>query len=487
MLITQVRSGELERLPPELHTVLNTEGYCLLIYGDVGLGKTPLGLEMIAQSKNPFYLSLVSPAEYIHSRYPWIVNHLPSERILDLRRFIGPNGRKPKLKTFKTRILRHFQPEAGEDPTIFINNWTTFLQSSELQKSEWPKWHNALLELAREKSWRLIIAAPLQDRTLEAVVDGVVHLIRRPLDSLISATLFPFPTASLSKIRLLVFEKLTSIESAHRNYLFSIAGYRFQYIQTNQFTQSIAPPKPIRSTGNHISSGIRELDDLLGGGYPRAATTLLEVTASVARRRHPLIHTTVVNALRTGLGLLYLIAEDIPLNALITQHLLPFVGEPKLKHLHIGCQKQDGIPECKDRKNEEYEIEPPGYCQIPLHPNDLEKTLEQLEETRVILHNRYESFIEIIESHSLERLYQVQSLPIILNAAKDAVWAHNSVLIFIVDHITAHHQRLRRLTDFHLLLDVIEGVPILQGFNPYFDPHAIEIRPNQGLILTPIS
>jgi hypothetical protein len=487
MVITQVRSGEVERLPPELQTVLNTEGYSILLYGDVGLGKTSLGLEMLARSKNPFYLSLVSPAEYVHSRYPWIMDHLPPNRILDLRKFIDPTGRKPRIKTFKTRILRHFQPEAGEAPTIFFNNWTTFLQSSELQESEWPKWHNALLEAARQNSWRLIIATPLKDRTLEAVVDGVVHLIRRPMTSLILTPFMSSPPANVNKVRLLSFEKLTSIQSTQRNYLFSIARTRFRFIPTNQFAKSIPPPKPIRSTGNHISSGIRELDELLGGGYPRAATTLLEVTASVARRRHPLIKATVVNALRTGLGLLYLIEEDIPLNALISQHLLPFVGKPKLKHLHLGCLKREGIPECKDRKSEEYEIEPPGYCQTPLHPNDLEKTLEQLEETREIIHQRYESFIEIIESHSLERLYQIQSLPILLNAAKEAVWLHNSALIFVVDHITAYHQRLRRLTDYHLLLDVIEGVPILQGLNPHFDPHAFEIRSNRGLTLTPVS
>ncbi|MFX1563789.1 MAG: hypothetical protein ACFFDP_10855, partial [Promethearchaeota archaeon] len=78
-------------------------------------------------------------------------------------------------------------------------------------------------------------------------------------------------------------------------------------------------------------------------------------------------------------------------------------------------------------------------------------------------------------------------LPAFLTAAKDSAYRNNSALLFVVDHSTSQRQRLRRLADFHLLLDAIEGVPVLLGSTPSFDPYAIEINTKEGIKLSRIS
>ncbi|MFX1561899.1 MAG: hypothetical protein ACFFDP_01140 [Promethearchaeota archaeon] len=475
------------QLPPELNMVLNTKGYSLLLQGEVGVGKTELGLELLANAQNPFYLSMGGHHSHIHQRYPWLSESLGPDCILDLRKTVRSARQQPSRTTLSTSLSQIISTKKDIMPTVFINGWNTLLQSLALEPTTWPQWHQALIEIVRRRNWTLIITTTLPNDLLEELVDGVVHLYRRPVSPVRPVTTLQSTDTTQFEVLCLDIRKLTGIPIKRRHYVFSIAGQRFRYLPPSPFAQTSPPPKPILSSKEQISTGVREFDNLLNGGYPRGAATLLEVTASVARRRHPLIHAAAVNTLRTGCGLLYLIEEDIPLDALINQHLLPFVGQPKLKHLHVSCLPQENIPECKDIKDEEQWTEHSGFCQIPLYPDDFEKTSKILMENRQIINDRYDTHLEIIESGTLERVYTPSILPAFLRTAKDCAYRNNSALLFIADHSTSHRQGLRRLSDFHLLLDAIEGVPVLQGFTPSFDPHAVEISQIDGIKLSLIS
>jgi hypothetical protein len=482
-----VSTPQVDRLPTELNAFLKTKGYSLLLQGEVGVGKTELGLELIANAQNPFYLSMAGHHPHIHQRYPWISETLAPDRILDLRKTVRSPQKQPNRTTLSTSLSQMIKPQKDIMPTVFINGWNTLLQSLALEPSAWPQWHHALIEIAHRRNWTLLLTTTLQNDLLEELVDGVVHLFRRPISPAKTPTSIPSTDTIQYEVRCLDLRKLTGIPIKRRHYVFSIDGQRFRYLPPSPYAHTAPPPKPILSSRDYISTGVREFDSLLNGGFPRGSATLLEVTASVARRRHSLIHAACVNTLRTGGGLLYLIEEDIPLDALITNHLLPFVGEPKLKHLHISCLPKEDIPECKDFKDEEQHKEQQGFCQIPLNPDDFDKTCKAIMETRQIINNHYDTHLEVIESITLERLYTPSVLPTFLAAAKDCAYRNNSALLFIADHATSQRQRLRRLSDYHLLLDAIEGVPVLHGSTPSFDPHAIEISSKDGVKLSLIS
>lgn len=287
-------------IPPEVFQLLNNpEGRLLLVKGSAGTGKSMFCLELVRECGG-LYVSTRVRAERLYQDSPGLEESVPPDFIVDaaveldetvLKDFMGhpskvegapiakklPAGLIGDLSVpplFK-RILEKI--EVAQIPfVVVIDSWDAVFALSETSRDNgrrgWSReeLRTLLLNLFRGRTVNLVMVEEGQSESkLEFLVDGVIELKREKWNERV--------------VRIMHLLKLRGTEIVHPEYLFTLHGGRFQYFEP--FVPKIpARPKkwkPMLDTEARFSSGSEELDILLGGGFRKGTTMLLEVGSSV--------------------------------------------------------------------------------------------------------------------------------------------------------------------------------------------------------------
>jgi hypothetical protein len=159
---------------------------------------------------------------------------------------------------------------------VVIDSWDAVFSYSDGQKNDMRRgWSREelralLFNAFRNRNVNLVMVGENgQSGELDYLVDGVIEMRRERWNGRILRTMH------LTKTR--------GTEASHPEYLFTLHGGRFQYFEP--FVPKIpARPKrwkPIDDTEARFSSGSEDLDRLLGGGFRKGTTFLLELGETV--------------------------------------------------------------------------------------------------------------------------------------------------------------------------------------------------------------
>ena len=274
--------GSAGRLPAELTKFLSQETYSLLIKGPSGSGKTALALTILAKfraSENVLYLSTRTSTSQLAKSYPWIgkaaglaAGPAPkgapgegSETLVDAR-LDEPGVVFERI----TNVLmdRHA-------PMVVVDSWEALNESME---AEALRTNIRVLQTWRERAGArfLFIGEDATNSSIDSVVDGVVSLSEQVVYG--------------RRLREIYLSKLHGVQISSPKYFFSLENGVFSSFE--RYTQSDLPtgrgtsrrePGRVGKAGRH-STGFRQLDQILGGGYHGKSMAWIEMDPQVDSR-----------------------------------------------------------------------------------------------------------------------------------------------------------------------------------------------------------
>lgn len=258
-------------VPPELEAMLRRKGYILLVKGDAGTGKTNLALELMS------ILHADGDSVHISTRtYP--------EKLAFQHALFPKLAAQPNLQFFSTLEFDPTQFVVGhkvvsglhellssmENPLVVLDTWegiSDYIPAEARMKVE-----QSLMAVLEETGSRLILVSEHSEAntTLDQLADAILILHQKVIDD--------------RRLRELEIRKLRGVPIRQDQYLFTLAGGRFRYLEpfTFRLPDETAVFRPLGNTETHMSTGSRDLDALLGGGVPRGSTVLLEIRGDVS-------------------------------------------------------------------------------------------------------------------------------------------------------------------------------------------------------------
>ncbi|MHA1264465.1 MAG: gas vesicle protein GvpD P-loop domain-containing protein [Candidatus Helarchaeota archaeon] len=273
-------------IPPEIESALNQSyGFVLLVKGKAGVGKTTFAFEALrlTKQKNPIYISTRVNPDRIFKQFPWIVNFLKNENVIDARSFdfnsiTPPLNKNSFLDSLKLQNLPDFikilfsKLTQMDSNLIVIDSWDAI---SAVIQSSWGKSDKILagylLDLLRQKEINLIIIEETDKESyLDYLADGIVCLS----EELIYNRL----------VRQIYITKLRGIRINQPIYLFTLEKGHFTAFLPEDLTwKSFQTINIIEdSEKDTFSTGIQDLDQILSGGFPKGSMIIYEIHPSLS-------------------------------------------------------------------------------------------------------------------------------------------------------------------------------------------------------------
>ena len=262
-------------------------GQTLLINGAPGTGKTLFtirGLDMLDRDGDVLYVSTRVDQETVHEMYFGDHSSLDTTAILDLSQdpFEFPlDVDVPFEKLDLDSLLEWIQEinAATTQLTIAFDSWELIYEYLAARHDDPPDIKtvtNQLVVLAREESIRLmLVSETAESSSLEYIVDGVV-------------TLQVEEDNRGRTRRHLRLEKLRGVRIGNRLQPFTLADGQFQSItpvelSTIRTGTGDGTWEPLSNSKAKFSTGIRDLDRILSGGYNRGSVVHLDLGPDLSR------------------------------------------------------------------------------------------------------------------------------------------------------------------------------------------------------------
>jgi KaiC/GvpD/RAD55 family RecA-like ATPase len=278
----------LTTIPNELHDFFNTaKGQTLLIKGASGTGKITFALELIHEfnklKQQGVYIFTRLEEEQIINNFPLISELWKNKQINIYDRFepIADGNRFSK----ELDILN-----SSMDIGLFVID--TINGISERFDHPNRKLKEIVDLIKKQKINTLLIQEQEQETYLDYLADGIITLIRTEYED--------------QRVRFISLDKLRGVEIVQSKYLISLKGGRFQSFHPFD-TGKIKPRKwqSLPDNSIYFSTGIRDLDDLLGGGYRKGSYNVIEISDNVTSDEYlTIIRPIILNFLSMDRGVI---------------------------------------------------------------------------------------------------------------------------------------------------------------------------------------
>jgi KaiC/GvpD/RAD55 family RecA-like ATPase len=344
-----------------LRSLLSTKVRSLLIKGEPGTGKTTFAIELLREFGRGVYVSSRVSQEVLAEQNPQLEELISKGLVTTVSTdadqlrpdFSFKDYRLASVEDVFLTILG--QPRSQRpDLLVVLDSWDSLAGS--LDQSERIKAEQSLLVMAEANKVKLIFVS--EEDVLTAAdyfVDAVVKLEDAAVDGM--------------RVRRLVWKKLRGAMIAHRSSLYTLAGGRMTIFDPTPTVlmpgeYETKPFAPIPHSLTRFSSGSRDLDSFLDGGFKRGTTVILELDDRIGPFWHvPLPQSIEMNFLSNGCGVFILPSGSRPAYV-IKNNLLPYFPEEVLrKSLRIAQYDLGGSTD---------------PCFVHLEKNSLEKTVESV-------------------------------------------------------------------------------------------------------------
>ncbi|RLI54968.1 MAG: hypothetical protein DRP09_11305 [Candidatus Thorarchaeota archaeon] len=291
-------------IPPSIKDALESEhGYVVTITGMPGTGKSLLVNEIFREFDNSFIVLSQSEAS------SQLLHALLAAPDWDSRHIITHFWRRPDYDEIQKLSLKEQMiqllgqsPEADFD-ILIIDSWTSFLLPIEPARQN--EIQQAITYSARSERKKLVLvvdghpkAALDDDLPLFSSSDAIVNLQRFRQDQ--------------RMYRELNIEKLRGRQVSQDMFLFTLNGGRFTYLpwHVHKFPPITIETDPIEDPSpEHVSTGNKSLDQILGGGFRKRGLSLIEVESLAAPYLETIYIPFLSNYLQLGRPAVVLLPE----------------------------------------------------------------------------------------------------------------------------------------------------------------------------------
>ena len=262
-------------------------GQTLLVNGAPGTGKTLFtirGLDVMNQNGDVLYVSTRVDQETVHGMYFDDHSSLDTTAILDLSQdpFELPLDVDVPFERLNLDSLLNWIREISDATTqltIAFDSWELTYEYLSTRHDDLPSIEavtNQLVALAREENIRLmLVSETVESSSLEYVVDGVITLSAEEDDRGRTR-------------RYLRLGKLRGVRIGNRLQPVTLAGGQFQAITPVDLPTIRTGPgngvwESLANSKAKFSTGVRDLDRLLSGGYNRGSVVHLGLGPGLSR------------------------------------------------------------------------------------------------------------------------------------------------------------------------------------------------------------
>lgn len=478
-------------------------GQTLLVNGAPGTGKTLFtirGLDVMNQDGDVLYVSTRVDQETVHGMYFDDHSSLDTTAILDLSQdpFELPLDVDVPFERLNLDSLLNWIREINDATTqltIAFDSWELTYEYLSTRHDDLPSIGavtNQLVALAREENIRLmLVSETVESSSLEYVVDGVITLSAEEDDRGRTR-------------RYLRLEKLRGVRIGNRLQPFTLTSGQFQ---------AITPVKlsTIRTgTGNGVweslanskakfSTGIRDLDRFLSGGYNRGSVVHLDLGPDLSRDAWCVLTLpTVRNFLSEKMGVAVVPPQEASPGLLHNDLTTVFSQQVFDAYCHIfetyagphdGTSRYDQ-PDANASAGEAATAHEPSDTATPAEttdeqgeestsvaagtgPGPVDGGEESLTKASQFAYGPYISDVEQVRNHTEDPLLHVISMDTAQSAFEawsgdfaNYVALHNDLALLLTKPGTELRTRANRVADMHFRLERFGDAIILYGENP---------------------
>jgi len=434
----------------------------LLIRGSPGAGKTLMALSLASSHQGDFfYVSTRISPEEVFKTYPWLREEMEKLKILDASRDLKIVDATRKIFEREENISSLIFSMKYEDKPSFLKSLLSLMRGAEnplvvidsleaVQEYIGKEILRDLLEASSELNFKLILVVERDGIGKEDyLVDGVVELRRRIIDEAV--------------VRRMIVHKLRGGNIPQPCYLFTLRDGRFRMFEPFSYEPSENPKlfEPIEDPDeNRFSSGSRSLDEIFGGGFPKGSTILLEVGKGVTREMfHRFLATFTLNFLRKGKRV-----YNIPTLGTDTKNvdnrLKPFLRENEIKN--FVWIERGGIWGRERLRGEE--------------------AVEEAERTYEIVYGERRGSYEDLHVSGVDALYSRYGDEVVRVLEEGNLFAQDTrgLFIRIAKPGFPFMEELSNLSDVHIKMENVCGVPVIRGLKPKTQYYAMVVDISRG-------
>src|SRR6266540_637463 len=300
---------------------LDVPGHVLLIEGAPGTGKTSLALEILNQMEDihkVYASSRVSPAR-LRQDIPWIDEVIDSmsgrtARASWLDELDDIRSTEPDGVLNRVMRLKHSKRKA----VLVLDSWEGAVRNTKEEGRSMLE--SALLSELDESGVSVVIVMETEkhDR-LDYLVDGIASLSQSEVEG--------------RRTRLLELKKLRGFNISTLRGFFTLDKGRFTLLPQgpdNEVSHTQERLIPVPHNEKHYSTGVQDLDRILGGGVERSSLLLIDVDSNVPPRwMRLLLNIMRANFVNQG-GTCFILPTGGYSSDNVGKALTPLVGEAAL-------------------------------------------------------------------------------------------------------------------------------------------------------------
>ncbi len=330
---------KVESIPDEIRNFLSgSAGRSLIINGPAGTGKTTLSLQILEELTDPdksIYLSTRVSDESLYSQFPWLRKEDMRRRIIDSSRVLleklvdlDEDELPPPKEQETVTSARDFLKNLSDEPTPPPNKVDRSMISDLFHNQQVPELKRVydridhilpdkpvlivdsvegvthkygldqedfIMTLQKDlvENSRVNMILVLEKDSapnLEYLVDGVLTVNREMMSN--------------RTIRSIMLNKLRATAINQPSYLVTLKGGRFTTFKPFDPKVIPQPWKLVPNQDDLYSSGIPDLDKLLGGGFKKGSYNVIDVEENVSLEEYfSIIRPLLINFLSHGLGI----------------------------------------------------------------------------------------------------------------------------------------------------------------------------------------
>jgi len=443
-----------------LRDFLGSGGLTLFIKGEPGSGKTIFALELsklMSEFTDVFFVSTRVSPERIMLLHPWTKDFLQRGKVLDATRsmsLVNGRGRMIGGKGVHELILSI----KYEDRPSFIKSLLELVKSAE-------KDSKPLLVIDSIEAVERIVKAPLVEDLIKISEElGIYLLLVSERVELSESDFFVDGIIELKKeisegatLRKAVIRKMRGVGIKQPEYLFTLKEGRFGVFPPFSFK----PPgerrlfEPIQDPDeNHFSSGSRDLDEIFGGGFRKGSSLLLEISEGVTKEMYYQIASVfTLNFLRNGRRVFVLYSLGVDKEEILENYINPYINESE-RELLIDLYKKF----LEDELRRGFKVDP-----------------------KKIFNEKWSSHdaLNVTGMDHLHSIYQ-EEVNEFVRTESDFVRKSKSLALRIVKPGFPFLRELSNLSNIHIKIENICGVPVIRGLRPRTQYYGMTLNFSSG-------
>ena len=453
-------------VPKELIKALGKGSFSLLIKGLAGTGKTTLALEVvrkICRNGTGYYISTRISSKKLYKQFPWIRNAISEKNIIDAIKSPIPSSMPIHISleyvdepSFLKSLYEKIEMAKKKPVTVVIDSLEALKANLNIS-SDNMRIERKLLDVGETTNSNMIFVSESSGYIpLDYLVDGVVTLTREIIHGRL--------------VRKIILEKIRGEEIKKPTFLFTLKDGRFIHFRDEPllFPEEVIRP-PLISSSKRISTGIKDLNDLIAGGFQRGSFNLFEVGSGVGAYYLWILCPFAVSLIQHKIPVIIIPPSGELIDA-IRMWILPFVGEKDF-NTYVRFMEFEKFDKSSyiikaPRKGEEF------FQTILSIAASLRKTTES-------------EFVAVIAGvDTFEHTFGERGAHDILSHLSTYSRSKKFLIMTIAKYGQKLIRSLNHMATTHFVLENIEGTTVIYGIIPRTEMYAVTVSTKKGYIET---